>query len=148
MKKILLVGLSLVLLLSLAGCGKKNASPDYSDYTVIAAKRSEGVEKGAVLTAEEVSLLMTQIESAEREKDWIDAVSNSIASCYFTIENKDGKTLYQYCDAGVLDDLTNMRSLTLGDAECTAVNELLSKYIDLKLQLAELPALGDLELKP
>lgn len=147
MKKLILIMLSLALLISFAACDK-NSAADHSGYQITVAKTSDSMDAGTALSAEDVSSLMAKIEAAEKENGWMkDTVSNSIASCYFSVENAGEKTLYKYCKDGVLDDLTNMRSLTLGDNNA-AISELLSSYVELGYQLAALPELGEIQLNP
>lgn len=148
MKKFFIFAVSVALILSFAGCEKKNAPSDSSDYTITVAKNRDGLDNGEALSSDDASSLLAQLASAEKESDWIDVVSNSIASCYIAIENAGERTLYQYCDTGTLDDITNMRSLTLGNAERGTVNDILSKYVDLKLQRANLTIPADIQLKP
>ena len=135
MKKQILIALSVLLIVSLVGCAKKEAS---ADCRIVAAKTSDTLDAGTALSAEDAASLTKQIAAAEKENGWIDAVSNSIASCFLSIETAGETTRYQYSDSGVLDDLTHMRSLTLGDAQRETVNELLSGYVDLQIPLAHI----------
>lgn len=145
MKKLIIIVLSLLLLLSLAGCGKKDAAAGSS---ITVAKTEEGLTSGDTLSAEDTASLLAQIEAAEKDKGWmVDTVSDCIASCYLTVKDADGETLYQYCNDGILDDLTHMRSLTLGEKPCQAANDILSRYVDLSLKVLHLPPLGELELE-
>ncbi len=133
MKKLLIVTLSLAMLFSLASCGKKEVS-------VVVAKEREGIENGTAMSGEDVSALMAQIEAAEKEKEWIeDTVSESIASCYFTVTSGNKTTLYKYSDSGVMDDMTEFRALVLPEACRDAMNEILSKYVNLSFEMAEIP---------
>ena len=136
MKRFILLVLSLALLLSLASCGEKAV---YSDYHITVAKSREDPGAEAALSKKDTVSLMETIRTAEKENEWIDAVSDSIASCFLSIETAGETTRYQYSDSGVLDDLTHMRSLTLKDAKRDAVNELLARYVDLKIPLAAIP---------
>ena len=136
MKKTVLIILAVILIISLVGCAKKESS---ADCRIVVAKESDGLDAGAALSAEDAASLMAQIAAAEAETQWIDAVSNSIASCFLSIETAGETTRYQYSESGVLDDLTHMRSLTLGDAQIDTVNGLLSGYVDLQIPLAPIP---------
>lgn len=135
MKKRIRIVLALLLIVSLVGCAKKEAS---ADCRIVAAKTSDTLDAGTALSAEDAASLTKQIAAAEKENGWIDAVSNSIASCFLSVETAGETTRYQYSDSGVLDDLTHMRSLTLGDAQRETVNELLSGYVDLQIPLAHI----------
>ena len=135
MKKLILIALAVILIVSLVGCAKKEAS---ADCRIVIAKTSDGLDAGTALSAEDTASLMAQIKAAEAEGKWIDAVSESVASCFLSIETAGETTRYQYSDSGVLDDLTHMRSLTLGDAQRETVNELLSGYVDLQIPLAHI----------
>ena len=136
MKKTVLIILAVILIISLVGCAKKESS---AGCRIVVAKESDGLDTGAALSAEDAASLMAQITAAEAETQWIDAVSNSIASCFLSIETAGETTRYQYSESGVLDDLTHMRSLTLGDAQIDTVNGLLSGYVDLQISLAPIP---------
>lgn len=140
MKKRILIAIALILIVSLVGCAKNEAAH------IVVAKTSDELDAGIALSDEDAASLMTQITEAEEETQWIDAVSNSIASCFLSIETGGETTRYQYSNSGVLDDLTHMRSLTLGDAQCETVNELLSGYVELQIPLIPVPI--DLERKP
>ena len=141
MKKLILIALAVILIVSLVGCAKKEAS---ADCRIVIAKTSDGLDAGTALSAEDTASLMAQITAAEAKTQWIDAVSNSIASCFLSVETAGETTRYQYSDSGVLDDLTHMRSLTLGDAQRETVNELLSGYVDLQIPLAHIRVPADL----
>ena len=136
MKKLILIALAVILIVSLVGCAKKEAA---DDCRIVVAKTSDALDAGTALSAEDAASLMAQIKAAEAEGKWIDAVSESIASCYLSIETDGETTRYQYSDSGVLDDLTHMRSLTLGDAQRDPVNTLLSGYVDLQIRIAPIP---------
>ena len=136
MKKLILIAFAVILIVSLAGCAKKEAA---DDCRIVVAKTSDALDAGTALSAEDAASLMAQIKAAEAEGKWIDAVSESIASCYLSIETDGETTRYQYSDSGVLDDLTHMRSLTLGDAQRDPVNTLLSGYVDLQIRIAPIP---------
>ena len=145
MKKLLLIALSLLLTVSLVGCAKKTSPVECS---VVVAKHSDELDAGTALSAEDAASLMSQITAAGSENQWIDAVSNSIPSCYLSIESAGEATLYQYSYSGVLDDLTHMRSLTLTSVQNDSINELLSKYVDLQLPLASIPFTVDDVIEP
>ena len=136
MKKLILIAFAVILIVSLVGCAKKEAA---DDCRIVVAKTSDALDAGTALSAEDAASLMAQIKAAEAASKWIDAVSESIASCFLSIETDGETTRYQYSDSGVLDDLTHMRSLTLGDAQRDPVNTLLSKYVDLQIPLAPIP---------
>ena len=137
MKKLILIALSVLLIVSLVGCAKKEAP---AECRIVIAKDSAGLDAGTALSAEDAASVMEQIAAAEANTKWIDAVSECMASCFLSIESAGETTRYQYSDSGVLDDLTHMRSLTLGQAQREAVNGLLSKYVDFQLPLAPSPA--------
>ena len=141
MKKRILIALAVILTVSLVGCAKKEAS---ADCHIVAAKTSDGLDAGTALSAEDAASLMAQITAAEAENRWIDAVSDCFASCFLSIETAGETTRCQYSDSGVLDDLTHMRSLTLGEAQREAVNELLSGYVELQIPHAVIPSPADL----
>ena len=136
MKKLILIALAVILIVSLVGCAKKEAA---DDCRIVVAKTSDALGAGTALSAEDAASLMAQIKAAEAASKWIDAVSESIASCYLSIETDGETTRYQYSDSGVLDDLTHMRSLTLGDAQRDPVNAILSGYVDLQIRIAPIP---------
>ena len=139
MKKLTVCLLALVLVLALAGCGKKDTA------VIVAAKDRDGLESGTTLSEKDVTAFLEQIQAAEKEKGWMEGtVSNSIASFYLTVEQNGEKTLYKYSDGGALDDLTNMRALPLGGEVCEALNGILSAYVDLSLPLVMIPELPDL----
>ena len=142
MKKLVIITLSLAMLFCLAGCGKKEVS-------IVVAKGSdnEEIENGAALSGEDVSALMAQIEAAEKENKWLkDTVSDSIPSCYFSVKSGNKTTLYKYSDSGILDDMTDFRSLILPEACRDAMREILSSYVDLSFKVADIPMRAELPL--
>ena len=145
MKKLVITALSLAIILSLAACGKASGS------VVTVAKDRDGLASGDVLSPEDAAALTAEIASAEKANGWMDGtVSDSIASCYLAIEADGEVTTYTYSSDGTLDDQTHMRSLKLGDAQCEAMDAILSNYVELSIKILRIPdlAIPDIQLKP
>ena len=65
MKKLILIALSVLLIVSLVGCAKKEAA---DDCRIVVAKTSDALDAGTALSAEDAASLMAQIISRQRSK--------------------------------------------------------------------------------
>lgn len=142
MKRITALILALCLVLALAACGGKAS-------VITVAKDKDGLKTGLTLSPEDAKAVSEIIDAAIKENGWKkDTVSNSIPSCYLSVAEGKDETVFQYSEGGVLDDHTNMRSLTLSSAGKEEMNSILSNYVELGLKRLDVPLMPLVPLNP